>query len=51
LIFDYLGDPEELLKRTEEAERLGYENSLPVLTRVMVPIHLCNRINPEEPVS
>jgi predicted ATPase len=39
LIFDYLGDPQELLKRTEEAERLGHENSLPVLTRVLVPIH------------
>ncbi len=39
LIFDYLGDPEELLKRTAEAARLGHENSLPVLTRVLVPIH------------
>ena len=39
MIFDYLGAPEELLKRTEEAERLGHENSLPVLTRVLVPIH------------
>ncbi|MFL5283144.1 MAG: AAA family ATPase [Rhodopila sp.] len=39
LIFDYLGDPEELLKRTEEAERLGHDNSLPVLTQVLVPIH------------
>jgi predicted ATPase len=39
LIFDYLGDPERLLKRTEEAARLGRENSLPVLTRVLVPVH------------
>ncbi len=39
LIFDYLGTPEELLKRTTEAERLGRDNSLPVLTQVLVPIH------------
>ena len=37
-VFDHLGEPDELLKRAEEAERLGRENSLPVLDGVLVPI-------------
>jgi predicted ATPase len=39
IVFDYLREPDELLKRVEEAERLGRENSLPFLTRVLGPIY------------
>jgi len=38
-VLDPLGRPDELLKRAEEAERLGRENSLPVLTAFLVPCH------------
>jgi predicted ATPase len=38
-VFDYLGEPEELLKRIEEADRVGRENSLPVLTELFVPTY------------
>jgi class 3 adenylate cyclase/tetratricopeptide (TPR) repeat protein len=38
-LFDYLRDPEEWLKRIEEADRVGRENSLPFLTDSLVPIH------------
>ncbi len=31
-VFDYRGEPEEMLKRTAEAEQLGRENSLPFLS-------------------
>ena len=41
-VFDFLGEPEAWLKRIEEAERLGRETSLLVLTQVMVP--LCSGI-------
>jgi predicted ATPase len=36
-LFDFLRDPDEWLKRIEEADRLGRENSLPFLTRMLVP--------------
>ena len=38
-VFDYLGEPEKKLKRVEEAERLGRENSLPFLTELQAPRH------------
>jgi class 3 adenylate cyclase/tetratricopeptide (TPR) repeat protein len=41
-VFDFLGEPEAWLKRIEEAERLGRETSLLVLTQVLVP--LCSGI-------
>jgi tetratricopeptide (TPR) repeat protein len=37
-LFDCLGEPDEQLRRSEEAERLGRENSLPLLTEVLVPL-------------
>jgi predicted ATPase len=37
-VFDFLGEPEAWLKRTEEAERLGRETSLHILTEMFVPI-------------
>jgi class 3 adenylate cyclase/predicted ATPase len=39
IVFDYLREPDALLKRVEEAERLGRENSLPFLTGVLGPIY------------
>jgi class 3 adenylate cyclase/predicted ATPase len=36
--FDYLREPDEWLKRTEEADRVGRANSLPFLTECRVPI-------------
>jgi class 3 adenylate cyclase/tetratricopeptide (TPR) repeat protein len=36
LLFEHLGEPEELLKRVEEGERVGRENSLPFVTEVLV---------------
>jgi predicted ATPase len=38
-VFDCLGMPDELLMRVEEADRVGRENSLPVLTECLVPNH------------
>jgi predicted ATPase len=38
IVFNYLGIPDEALKRVDEAERLGRDNSLPPLTDVMVPL-------------
>ena len=38
-VLDPLGRPDELLKRVEEAERLGREHSLPVLTAFLGPCH------------
>ena len=38
-VLDPLGRPDELLKGAEEAERLGRENSLPVLTAFLAPCH------------
>ena len=37
-IFDYIGDPDELLKRIEEGNRVARENSLAFLTECMVPM-------------
>jgi class 3 adenylate cyclase/tetratricopeptide (TPR) repeat protein len=37
LVFDYLGEPDEWLKRIEEGDRVARENSLPFLTEAMVP--------------
>jgi hypothetical protein len=38
-VFDFLGKPDELLKRVAEADRIGRENSLPFLTECLVPAH------------
>jgi len=37
-VFDYRGEPQELLKRTEECDRLGRENSMPVLWALLAPL-------------
>jgi predicted ATPase len=37
-VFDLLGEPDEWLRRIEEADRLGRENSLPLLTDCLVPV-------------
>jgi class 3 adenylate cyclase len=37
-IFDFLGEPDELLKRVKEADRVARENSLRFFTELMVPI-------------
>jgi predicted ATPase len=36
-VLDYLGEPDELLSRVEEADRVGRENSLPFITGCLVP--------------
>ena len=36
-LFDYLREPDEFLKRIDEADRLGRENSLPFLTQRHAP--------------
>jgi predicted ATPase len=38
-VFDHLCEFDEVLKRVEEGDRVGRENSLPFLTECMVPIH------------
>ena len=38
-VFDYLREPDELLKRVTEADRVGRENNLPVVTQFLVPVH------------
>jgi class 3 adenylate cyclase/tetratricopeptide (TPR) repeat protein len=37
-VFDHLREPDEWLKRIEEGDRVGRENSLPVLTEICVPV-------------
>ncbi len=37
-VFDFLGEPEELLKRLEEAERLGREKSMSYFLEIAVPL-------------
>ena len=37
-VFDYRGEPEELRKRAEECDRLGRENSMPVLWALLAPL-------------
>jgi predicted ATPase len=37
--FDHLREPDEMMKRVEEGDRVGRENSLPFWTECMVPIH------------
>jgi predicted ATPase len=37
-VLDHLREPNELLKCAEEAERVGRENSLPVITEILVPM-------------
>jgi predicted ATPase len=39
MVFDFFGEPDEWLKRIEEADRLGCENSLPFLSENLVPTH------------
>jgi class 3 adenylate cyclase len=36
LVFEHVGEPEELLKRVEEGARVARENSLPFVTEVLV---------------
>jgi predicted ATPase len=36
-VFDFLREPDEWLKRVEEADRAGRENSLPIVTECWVP--------------
>jgi hypothetical protein len=36
-VFDYLREPDEMLRRIEEGDRLGRENSLPFVTEVLAP--------------
>jgi hypothetical protein len=36
-VFDYIGEPDEWLKRIEEGDRVGRENSLPLVTEHLVP--------------
>jgi hypothetical protein len=38
-VFDYLREPEELLRRVAEADRVGRESNLPFVTQVFVPIY------------
>ncbi len=38
-VFDFLREPDEWLKRIEEADRVGRENSLPFVTECFVPIN------------
>jgi class 3 adenylate cyclase/predicted ATPase len=38
-LFDFLREPDEWLKRIEEADRVCRENSLPFVTQSMVPMH------------
>jgi class 3 adenylate cyclase/predicted ATPase len=37
-VFDHLREPDELLKRVAEADRVGRENSLPFVTDCLVPL-------------
>lgn len=37
-VFDYLREPDELLKRVTEADRVGRENNLPVVTQCLGPV-------------
>ena len=38
LVFGYLEMPDEVLKRADEAERIGRDNSLPPLTEILAPM-------------
>jgi tetratricopeptide (TPR) repeat protein len=38
-VFDHLGQPDEVLRRTGEAERLGRDNRLPFVTGALVPVY------------
>jgi hypothetical protein len=38
-VFDFLGEPDELLKRVAEADLVGRENSLPFMTECLVPLY------------
>jgi predicted ATPase len=40
IVLAFIGEPDEMLKRADEVARLGRENSLPVLTEVLAPIHM-----------
>ena len=37
VVFDYLREPDEMVKRIEEGDRLGRENSLPFVTECLAP--------------
>ena len=38
-VLDYLREPDELLKRVTEADRVGRENNLPIVTQFLVPVY------------
>ena len=38
-VLDYLREPDELLKRVTEADRVGRENNLPFVTQCFVPLY------------
>ena len=38
-VFDYLREPDELLKRVTEADRVGCENNMPFVTQCLVPVY------------
>jgi predicted ATPase len=38
-MFDHLGEPNEVMTRAKEVEQVGRENSMPVLTEILVPWH------------
>ncbi len=38
-VFNHLGQPDEVLRRADEAERLGRDNRLPFVTGALVPFH------------
>src|SRR6516165_5684924 len=40
VVLDYLREPDEMLKRIEEGDRLGRENSLPFVTECLAPQNL-----------
>src|SRR5262249_43025057 len=38
-VLDYLREPDELLKRVTEADRVGCENNMPFVTQCLVPVY------------
>ena len=48
-VLDYLREPDEVLKRVEESDRVGRENSLPFLDGVPGARLFWNCIDPEGP--
>ena len=38
-MFDHLGEPDEVVTRAKEVEQVGRENSMPLLTQILAPVH------------